>query len=203
MRWHKFHNHAISSTLPRKRDSVPKPNSKTVPIDRIDTSGMEKLFLDTLTPATADTSQRKTLEVPISQAAKLLGISERTVWRKIDRGELKSKTKGNKRVVKVPVFEPTSTNSDGHTTIQDTPPNANAVVDLNVLLRELQGANYRIGYLESENRRYEEQVKLLPDFQAQAAKTSAHEAKAKELEAELKLIKTHWWYRFWSWFTGR
>jgi len=164
---------------------------------------MEKLFLDTLTPATADTSHRKTLDVPISQAAKLLGISERTVWRKIDRGELKSKTKGNKRVVKVPVFEPTSTNTDGHTTIQDTPPNANAVVDLNVLLHELQGANYRIGYLESENKRYEEQVKLLPDFQAQAAKTSLQEARAKELEAELERIKAHWWYRFWVWFTGR
>lgn len=161
---------------------------------------MEKLFHDTLTPATNDSSHRKTLDVSISHAARLLGISERTVWRKIDRGELKSKTKGNKRLVKVPVFEPTSTNTDGHTTISDTPPNANAVVDLNVLLHELQGANYRIGYLESENKRYEEQVKLLPDFQAQAAKTSILECRSKELEAELAQLKGSWWYRVWCWF---
>lgn len=199
-----MHNHAIDPSLPRKCDSVANPTSKTVSSDCTDTTGMEKLFRDTLTPATNDSSHRKTLDVPISQAAKILGISERTVWRKIDRGELKSKTKGNKRVVKVPVFEPTtSISSDGHTTINDTPPNANAVVDLNVLLHELQGANYRIGYLEAENKRYEEQVKLLPDFQAQAAKTSVQEARAKELEAELERIKAHWWYRFWSWFTGR
>lgn len=180
------------------------PNPKSIPSDRSDTEGMDKLFRDTLTPDTTDSSHRKTLDVPISQAAKILGISERTVWRKIDRGELKSKTKGNKRVVKVPVFEPTtSISSDGHTTISDTPPNANAVVDLNVLLHELQGANYRIGYLESENKRYEEQVKLLPDFQAQAAKASVQEARVKELEAQLERIKANWWYRFSTWALGR
>lgn len=169
-----------------------------------DTEGMEKLFVDTVSPAMTATSQRKTLDVPISQAAKMLGISERTVWRKIYSGELKSKTRNNKRFVRVPVYEPgASVSSDGHTTITDTPGNANAVVDLNVLLRELQGANYRIGYLEAENQKYVEQVKLLPDLQAEAAKTVAQARHMEELEAELAQIKTHWWYRFWTWLAGR
>lgn len=199
-----MHNHAITSPLPRKRDRVSNLTPKSILSDRADTEGMDQLFRGTLTPATNDSSHRRTLDVPISQAAKILGISERTVWRKIDRGELKSKSKGNKRLVRVPVFEPTtSISSDGHTTMADTPPNANAVVDLNVLLHELQGANYRIGYLESENKRYEEQVKLLPDFQAQAAKAAAHEEKVKELERELHELKTSWWFRFCSWLKGQ
>lgn len=165
---------------------------------------MDKLFNDMVSSATAATGSKKTFEVPITQAAKMLGVSERTVWRKIYRGELKSKTKNNKRLVRVPVFEPgTSVNSEGHTTITDTPQNANAVVDLSVLLRELQGANYRIGYLEAENHKYQDQVKLLPDLQMQAIKAQEQELKTAQLEAELSTIKATWWYRFWSWFTGR
>lgn len=165
---------------------------------------MDKLFSDMVAPATADSGPKKTLEVPVTQAAKMLGISERTVWRKIDRGELKSKTKNKKRLVRVPVFEPgASVSSEGHTTITDTPPNANAVVDLSVLLRELQGANYRIGYLEAENQKYQDQVKLLPDLQAQAIRAQEQGSKLAQLQGELSSIKATWWYRFWSWFTGR
>lgn len=204
MWWLNLHNHVIVRHFSRKRDRVSNLNPTSIPSDHTDTEGMDKLFRGTLTPATTDSSQRKSLDVSISQAAKILGISERTVWRKINRGELKSRTRGNKRVVKVPVFEPTSSTSpDGQTTITDTPPNANAVVDLNVLLHELQGANYRIGYLEAENKRYEEQIKLLPDFQAQAAEAAVQEARIKELETELEQLKANWWYRFCSWAMGR
>lgn len=165
---------------------------------------MDKLFDDTVAPVTADSNSKKMLDVTITQAAKILGISERTVWRKIDRGELKSRTKNNKRLVRVPVFEPgASVSFDGHTSITDTPPNANAVVDLSILLRELQGAHYRIGYLEAENQKYQDQVKLLPDLEAQAARTQEQQFKVAQLEAELSTIKRTWWYRFWSWFTGR
>lgn len=204
MWWHKLHNHDSVSPLSRKRDRVSKPNPMSVPANCSDTEGMDKLFSDTVTSATAVTGQKKTLDVPIAQAAKMLGISERTVWRKIYRGELKSRTRNNKRLVRIPVFEPSaSVSSDGHTTITDTPPNANAVVDLNILLRELQGANYRIGYLEAENQKYQDQVKLLPDLQAQAVKAQEQAAQVAKLEAELSALRATWWYRFWSWFTGR
>ncbi len=165
---------------------------------------MEKLFIDTVTSVTDDTCHNQTVDVPISRAAQVLGISERTVWRKIDKGELKSRTKGNKRLVRIPVFSPTTqTTPDGHVTLHDTPSKANAVVDLTVLLRELQAANYRIGFLESQNRTYEEQVKLLPDFQAQAAKAQLHEVTVQELNAELSQLKSTWWYRFCRWFLGQ
>jgi hypothetical protein len=186
----------------RKRHSVSKSNPISVSSNRSDTEGMDLLFSDTPSRATADTGQRRVLEVPISQAAKILGISERTVWRRIDRGELKSKNKGSKRFVKLSVFEPSvSLSSDGHTTMSKVPPNANAVVDLNILLRELQGANYRIGYLESENKQYQEQIKLLPDLQAEAARAITQADQINSLCNELTQIKTSWWYRiFCSWF---
>ena len=142
---------------------MPKPIHKTLSGNRTDIAGTEHIFHVTTSQDTDDSRQRKTLVVPVSEAAKLLGITERTVWRRLDRGELKSKLKSNKRLVSVPIFEPTSIVDDaGHTTVTNTPHNAHAVVDLNVLLHELQGANYRVGYLESENKKYEEQVKLPP-----------------------------------------
>lgn len=199
-----MHNHDSVWSVFRKCDTVSKSNPASIPSNCTDTDGMEKLFSDTVTSATTVTGQKRYLDVPISKAAKMLGISERTVWRKIDRGELKSRTKNNKRFVKVPVFAPGMVlGSDGHMTMTDTPPNANAVVDLNVLLQELQAANYRIGYLEAENLKHQEQVKLLPDLQAQAARASVQEARVRELETELEQIRTHWWYRFCSWFVGR
>lgn len=179
---------------------MPKPNPVTISDNCTDTEGMDKFFIDTPTRATDDTSHKRALEVPISQAAKILGISERTVWRKIDRGELKSKTRGSKRFVKLSVFEPTTIVSpDGHTTMRDTPPNANAVVDLNILLRELQSANYRVGYLESENENIKEQVKLLPDLQARAAEARHQEEQLSQLKEELTQLKASLWYRLSRW----
>lgn len=171
---------------------------------RTDTVGLEGLFDDTVSHDTADTQPQRIIEVSIAEAAARLGISERTIWRRIDRGELKSKSKGNKRVVKLPVYEPVSEiDSDGHTTLADTPPKVNAVVDLQSLLRDLQSANYRIGYLESELRNHQEQVKLLPDLQGKAAQAAALEAKTQQLELELADIKSHWWYRIWCWLLRR
>lgn len=203
MWWHSLHNHDRFCDIPRKYDTLRKSNSVNVSGTSIDTSGMEKLFGDAVAPATAVTAKKRSWYVPISHAARMLGISERTVWRKIDKGELKSRLKNNKRMVGIPVFEPgMAVTEDCQTSLTDTPPNANAVVDLNVLLRELQGANYRIGFLESENQTYKEQVKLLPDYHASAAKAAIHEARVAELETKLGKIKDTWWYRFWSWFTG-
>lgn len=169
----------------------------------VDTTVIDNFFADGVSSDTADSRQPKVLEVPISQAAKMLGTSERTVWRRIERGELKSRTKGQKRLVKVSLCEPhVSSDTDRHMTLHDTPQNANTVVDLSVLLRELQGANYRVGFLEAQNQSFSEQLKLLPDFQSQAAKAAEHQARVEALEQELSTIKGHWWYRFWKWMLG-
>jgi hypothetical protein len=58
--------------------------------------------------------------------------------------------------------------------------------------KALQGATYRLGYAEGQLKDQEEQIKLLPDFQARAEKaeqlkleTEAAKARAAELEATL------------------
>ncbi len=181
-----------------------KPNLKSLESNSTVIDGMEELFSVTESHATPDSSHKKTLEVSISQAAKILDISERTVWRKINKGELKSRTRGTKRLVKVPVFEPfTSTDSDCHTTLSDKPQNATAVIDLNNLLSDLQGANYRIGYLESENKRYGEQVRLLPDLEAKAARVKDQEETITQLSSELTALKATWWYRLYAFVSNK
>lgn len=89
------------------------------------------------------------------------------------------------------------------TTVTDTPSEVNAVVDLQALLRELQSATYRVGYLEAQLENSTEQVKLLPDLQAQAAKAEALATRTAELENELTELKRSWWYRFNAWLNGR
>lgn len=171
-----------------------------------DTNGLENLFDVTVSSATDDTAQRKTIEVSIAEAAKRLGTSERTVWRRIDRGELKSRTKGNKRLVKIPVVSPDVTvDSDGHMTLHDTPGKASALVDLQALLRDLQSANYRVGYLEAQLEAHREQIKLLPDLQARATQAAEQEQiikQLREVETELANYKRSWWYRLWHYFFG-
>ena len=159
--------------------------------------GLEHLFDVTPSSAKADTSQKKIVEVSISEAARRLGTSERTIWRRINRGELKSRTKGTKRFVKVPLFEPTAfVDSDGHTTLSDTPTKASALVDLHALWKDLQAATYRIGYLEAQLQNHQEQVKLLPDLQAKASEVAKLREQLAARDAELAQFKTSWWRRF-------
>lgn len=77
-----------------------------------------------------------------------------------------------------------------------------AFVDIQTILKQLQDATYRNGWLEGQLHTASEQVKLLPDLQAQAARVVAQEIRIKELEENLAHLKGHWWYRFWRWFTG-
>ena len=58
-----------------------------------DIAGMDRLFTEVVSDAMADSKKQQTMEVSISEAAKILGISERTVWRRVIKKELKSKTK--------------------------------------------------------------------------------------------------------------
>lgn len=165
--------------------------------------GLDSLFDVTPSDDTSDTSVRKLVEVSISEAAKRLGTSERTIWRRINRGELRSRSKGNKRLVKIPVFVPEAlSTSDGHTTFTDTPMTANALVDLQAILRDLQSANFRIGFLQAQLENHQDQVKLLPDLQSQVAKAASLEQQLADRETELASIKATWWYRVWSWLTG-
>jgi cell shape-determining protein MreC len=75
-------------------------------------------------------------------------------------------------------------------------------LDLQVLLRELQGANYRIGYLESENNTYQKQVLMLPDLESEAKRAQDQDKELQELRAELDRLKGSWWYRFTRFLSG-
>lgn len=174
-------------------------NLAKVSANRTDTIGLENIFDVTVSSDTVDTSKPNTVEVSISEAAKRLGTSERTIWRRIDRGELKSRTKGNKRIVKIPVFTPSTViDSDSHMTLHDTPQIASALIDLRVLLKDLQAANYRIGFLEAQLDTHKEQVKLLPDLQAKATEAELMRQRLAETERELQNFKQSWWYKIWT-----
>ncbi len=181
-----------------------KQNPVSVSGSLADIQGMDGLFTETMSDDTADTRKTKTIEVPISEAAKILGISERTVWRRVIKKELKSKTKNKKRLVIVPVIEPEVTlTQDCQVNVSQQTYNANAVVDLQVLLRELQGANYRIGYLESETKNYQKQVLMLPDLEAEAKRAQTQDKELQEIKAELDRLRSSWWYRLSRFLSGK
>lgn len=161
---------------------------------------MDDLFDEHLSSATADSSKSSTIEVSISEAAKLLGVSERTVWRRVIKKELKSRTKNKKRLVILPIIEPAVTLAeDCQVHVSQQSYNANAVLDLQVLLKELQGANYRIGYLESENSHYQKLVLLLPDLESEAKRARTQDKELQELKTELDSLKSSWWYKLSLW----
>lgn len=83
------------------------------------------------------------------------------------------------------------------------PENDNRLLDLiEKQSAKLEAAAGQIGYFKSQMDSYQEQVKLLPDLQAEVARARVHEKKINQLEAELGQIKATWWYRFCAWFLG-
>jgi excisionase family DNA binding protein len=187
-------------------------NPKPVPSNsqRIDTNGLGNIFDVAVSGDSADTTSKTVIELSIPEAAKRLNTSERTVWRRIQRGELKSKTKGNKRIVKLPIIElEASVDSEGHTSVSDMMPPTSALVDIHGIIRELQAANYRIGYLQSKVDSDQVELLQLPDLQARAQVAEQLEKDAEQqrnqihaLETELNSLKSKWFYRFAAWLSG-
>ncbi len=60
---------------------------------------------------------------------------------------------------------------------------------------KLEVASGQIGYLSAQIESYQNQVRLLPDLQAQANKAKDQELELEEARAELENIKSSWWYR--------
>jgi excisionase family DNA binding protein len=186
----------------------PKPVSSNS--QRIDTNGLGNIFDVAVSGDSADTTSKTVVELSIPEAAKRLNTSERTIWRRIQRGELKSKTKGNKRIVKLPIIElEASVDSEGHTSVSDVMPPSSALVDIHGIIRDLQAANYRIGYLQSKVDSDQVELLQLPDLQAraQAAEQLVKDAEQQRnqieaLETELKSLKSKWFYRFAAWLSG-
>lgn len=68
---------------------------------------------------------------------------------------------------------------------------------------KLEAATYRNGYLEAQLTGAETQLKLLPDYQAQASEAVLLRKQVMELQGELHQYKRGWWARFSAWFVGR
>lgn len=163
--------------------------------------GLDHVFNAAPNSDVADVSQlppKKSVEMTILQAANALNVSERTVWRWIDSGQLKSRMKGNKRFVRVPTAQLQQAMSADKAEPESPNGAVGAVFNLSDVVAQLNGANYRVGYLESQIESYREQLKLLPDLQSKANELSVLGAKVEMLEKELAYHRLPWWKRLFS-----
>lgn len=174
------------------------------------TDGAEELFVSSSYADKPDKRHRETIELSVSQAAQVLGVSERTLWRHIDSGKVKSRVKDNKRLVRVPVLKPLEFNPTDNAYVDALPDGQiGTLIDLKPLLHELNAANYRVGYLQSQVDSNQAELLQLPDLQARAlaAEQLKKEADAQRdqieaLKTEIQTIKSKWFYRFWAWLSG-
>lgn len=143
---------------------------------------------------------QKVTELTIPMAAQALKVSERTLWRWIDTGRIKSRMKGSKRLVRVSLSQlPPSTDSDSDS---HAPQNIGTIIDIRDVLLQLNAANYRIGWLESQVLSSDEQLKLLPDLQAQATERALLKTENDRLSSELTVVRSTWWYKLFTWLSG-
>jgi hypothetical protein len=177
-------------------NAYPEAVTETTHATRTDTDGLDQMFSPTTTDVMSDKRQIKKIEMPISEAASALGISERTLWRRIENGEIKSRLKGNKRLVRVPIADvPIQSDTVIGTADSAKLRQVGAVMDVAALLHELNNANYRVGYLQGQLEIKDQQLRLLPDLQSKAEEASGLKTRLALYEAELVYLKKPWWKR--------
>ena len=149
---------------------------------------------------TGPRGQTDSIEASVTEAAKLLGITERTIWRRIRQKKLDAVLVGGKTIIRLRQSDITTNATD---TITDTTPielhpvsdnesdvtdsprgvsDTNSAIELIAeLSAKLEAATYRNGYLEALLKTQSEQIQLLPDLQAQARKKELLEQEIDEL----------------------
>lgn len=190
-------------------------------VSRTETAGLDQLFEAECQPdagVTKAMSQTDTIDVSVSEAANLLGITERSVWRRIRQGKLTSKLVSGKAILTLRqsdiVTRQTDRTTDTRDSQTDQPTDVSVISDPTIdgvrtielvaeFAAKLEAATYRNGYLEAQLDAHKEQIKLLPDYQHRAMEAEVLRARVTELEAELDLHRQGRWRQFWSWFTGR
>ena len=99
-------------------------------------------------------------------------------------------------VIHIEINDPRQRNQDaelGH---------ESAVQLISELASKLEASTYKNGYLEALLEAQAEQIKLLPDLQAQASKTALLEAELQLLRQQAS-VKKSWLDSFASWFSGK
>ena len=197
------------------------PAEKIEVIDAIAVDGLDDLFtanatasqqnaVETQQNATAPQSNAVERNCTVKEASELLEVPTSTIYRRIKAGkyEITGHSESGAKLIKVQLHtqqDATALQQDAAApqlnavgTQQDaTAPLPDPAIQLvGELTKRLEAAAVRIGYLESENQRYREETKLIPDLQGQATR-------AAQLEKELERLKAPWWRRFWRWFIGQ
>lgn len=216
------HNALVSAT--HQSDGVKKSVKEKLSVElsplvvsSTETAGLDQLFEVDCQPdasVTGVTSQTDAIDVSVSEAANLLGITERSVWRRIRQGKLSSKLIGGKAILTLRQSDIVTRQTDTKNSRTDQPTDVSVISSSSTdgahtieLLAEfatkLEAATYRNGYLEAQLDAHKEQIKLLPDYQSKAMEAELLRARVSELEAELESHRHGRLRQFWSWFTGR
>jgi len=163
---------------------------------------------------TRQRDQSDVSELSVSEAARVLGITERTVWRRIRQKKLDARLDQGRTLVSVRQTDASLTSADSHTDASAHSPsdvtdifvtgqrNDNTTAQLMGLITQLssrlEGATYRNGYLEAQLATAAEQVKLLPDLQSRAAEAEELKLEIGRMKEELQLRNRVWWQRLLS-----
>lgn len=178
--------------------------------------GLDEVFEATVSEPSAQPVQTESTPsanpeqagLTLSEAASVFGVSKHTVRRWIKEGRIEAyKVNGERgpewRVygdhpdqnVDVDLTAEGTFNAPGHSNVTEQPgPSTELLMEQMELIREmkneLEGLTYRNGYLQAQLEVKEEQLKLLPDFEAKREKAESAlrekeelaEARSRELE---------------------
>jgi hypothetical protein len=195
--------------ITRKKVLVREP-AQNVKRETVTVEGLDTLFVNAVDPPRSNQESTQDQGWSLCQAAEAYNVTERTVRRWIKERLITAwKVDGPRgpewRIHPSNPGSSQDTDASSVDNTQDTNvvhPGTTLLVQLfqdqaAKLEAKLEAATFRCGYLEAQN---EEQTKLLPDLQAQAAELLATQARFEELESELKQLKNGWWYRLRCWF---
>lgn len=184
--------------------------AKEVEKDCVDVDGLDEVFEAMVSEPSGESVQtestpfanREQEGLTLSEAASEFGVSKHTVRRWIKEGKIEAyKINGERgpewRVygdhpehnVDVDLTEQTNFQPPGqHTGPQQSSPAIELLMEQLEFIREmkgeLEGLTFRNGYLQAQLENKEEQLKLLPDFEAQKEKA---ELERRQKEEETKL----------------
>lgn len=160
-------------------------------------------FFSYISPAhVTPTSQTDVVEASVPDAARLLGITERSIWRRIKAGRLQAKTEHGKTIVAI-------RQSDVRPTSQDSIIEA-SVLDTDVVLAHNVGSTV---FTNEERKRLQDLI----ESQSKVIENQAHHLKAagdvivylrsqnEDKDERIKLLtdsehkKPSWWRRLGEW----
>jgi len=166
----------------------------------------EELFVESCQSdrsLTAIGDQTDTIEASVTEAAKLLGITERTIWRRIRQKKLDATLVDGKTIIRLCQADIQARQPDTRSDIEQVEAHAvsdnsgnvtdsmsnfteteSAIELIAELAAKLEAATYRNGYLEAVLKNQSEQIQLLPDLQAQARRKELLELEVDELRAQ-------------------